>query len=359
MAAIYALPFGARKSRAGKNAQFARFSSACRASVSRARSVRYAGSNGQWRATRRAAPQRRRHRPRPPPSAPRRAASRGDPADRRDRHLQHVALLVRDLDDRAGADMVVGVVIDDARGVDPVTQLCDPRLQQALVVLRRVVLEVLREVAEPTSGGDRLDRGGSARPSSSASSASSASICSLVSTSPGSFTRRRLPERVRRTRLLDRLPIRPLRILDPARGRARVVSGRRARRVAEPDSQARAQHRAAYVTCVQPSPGRRPVSRHCDQSTSGNTVSPRAPSRRTSGRDGLRRAAPRRRPAPLRRRRPRRRGRRPARGPRGHCARQPPNRRRRPSPAGGSRRPSFVPSGRPTDSYVRRPITST
>jgi len=46
--------------------------------------------------------------------------------------------------------------------VEPVAQHPDPPLQQALLVLRRVVLEVLGQVAEPARGPDRLDDLGAA-----------------------------------------------------------------------------------------------------------------------------------------------------------------------------------------------------
>ena len=87
-----------------------------------------------------------------------------DAADGRDRDLHQLPRLVLDRDDGARADVIVGVVLDDDRGVQPRTHLLDARLEQPLLVLRGVVLEVLREIAERARVGDRLDRGGAARP---------------------------------------------------------------------------------------------------------------------------------------------------------------------------------------------------
>ena len=54
--------------------------------------------------------------------------------------------------------MVVGVVLDRDRVVEALPQLADARLEQTLLVLRRVVLEVLGQVAERARHLDRLDR---------------------------------------------------------------------------------------------------------------------------------------------------------------------------------------------------------
>jgi len=55
--------------------------------------------------------------------------------------------------------VIVRVVLDHDRVVQPVPELANPRLEQALLVLRRVVLEVLGEVTERAGGLDRLDGG--------------------------------------------------------------------------------------------------------------------------------------------------------------------------------------------------------
>ncbi len=60
--------------------------------------------------------------------------------------------------------MVVRVVVDDRGPRDPRLELGDPRLEEALLVLGRVVLEVLGQVAEPAGRRDRLDRSRPARP---------------------------------------------------------------------------------------------------------------------------------------------------------------------------------------------------
>ena len=52
-------------------------------------------------------------------------------------------MLVGDLDDRAGADMLVRVVLDHDGRVEPFAELRDAGLEQALLVLGSVVLEVL------------------------------------------------------------------------------------------------------------------------------------------------------------------------------------------------------------------------
>ena len=66
--------------------------------------------------------------------------------------------------------------VDDDRVPSLARSMTDAVFEQALLVLRRVVLEVLGEIAELARGLDRCDGGGLRRgPSSSASSASSAS----------------------------------------------------------------------------------------------------------------------------------------------------------------------------------------
>ncbi len=59
--------------------------------------------------------------------------------------------------------MVVVVVLDRDGVLQPVAQLPDAGFEQALLVLRRVVLEVLGKVAERARGRDRLDGGRPAR----------------------------------------------------------------------------------------------------------------------------------------------------------------------------------------------------
>ena len=85
--------------------------------------------------------------------------------------------------------MVVVVVLDGDGVLQPVAQLADPGLEQALLVLGGVVFEVLGEVAERARGRDRLDGGRPARALSSASSASSASRWAAVRCSTRSVTR--------------------------------------------------------------------------------------------------------------------------------------------------------------------------
>ena len=48
-------------------------------------------------------------------------------------------------------------MVDDDRPVQAIANRPDPGLQQTLVVLRRVVLEVLGQVAEPPGRSDRLN----------------------------------------------------------------------------------------------------------------------------------------------------------------------------------------------------------
>jgi hypothetical protein len=61
-----------------------------------------------------------------------------------------------DLDDGADADLIAACVRDDLRPVEPRAQVADAGLEEALLVLRGVVLEVLRQVAEFTRLRDRL-----------------------------------------------------------------------------------------------------------------------------------------------------------------------------------------------------------
>src|SRR5581483_534286 len=96
------------------------------------------------------------------PTEQRRAERRGrrdgaGTADGADLHRHPLAVLVLDLDDRADADLLAARLGDDLRTVEPRTQRADPSLEQALLVLRRVVLEVLREVAELARLLDRGD----------------------------------------------------------------------------------------------------------------------------------------------------------------------------------------------------------
>ena len=85
------------------------------------------------------------------------------PAERRDLDGHRLAALVLDLDDRADADLVAGRLLDDLRQVEPRAQCADLRLEEALLVLRGVVLEVLGEVAELARLLDRGDDLGAAR----------------------------------------------------------------------------------------------------------------------------------------------------------------------------------------------------
>ena len=68
-----------------------------------------------------------------------------------------------DVDDRADPDGVGVRVLDDLGAVEPGAQRADARLEQALLVLRRVVLEVLGQVAELARLLDRRDDLGSPR----------------------------------------------------------------------------------------------------------------------------------------------------------------------------------------------------
>src|SRR5206468_1632173 len=95
-------------------------------------------------------------------AAEQRTADRGigrHASDARDLHLHALAVLVLDLDARADADRLVGggnVLVHDHRAVEPIAQHPDAALKQTLLVLRRVILEVLREIAEAAGRRDRL-----------------------------------------------------------------------------------------------------------------------------------------------------------------------------------------------------------
>ena len=78
-------------------------------------------------------------------------------------------MLVRaelELDDRPGRDLAVRDVrlVDRYRAEEPRPERPDPSLEQALLVLRSVVLEVLGEVAVLARGLDRLHDASAARP---------------------------------------------------------------------------------------------------------------------------------------------------------------------------------------------------
>src|SRR5262249_51322638 len=83
---------------------------------------------------------------------------RRDPSHRGDLDLHLAAVLFGDADDRADADVLVGVVLDGHRVIQALAQDADPGLEQPLLVLRGVVLEVLGQVAELARGLDRLHR---------------------------------------------------------------------------------------------------------------------------------------------------------------------------------------------------------
>src|SRR5947199_74931 len=81
-------------------------------------------------------------------------------ADGGDLDLHPLAVVGLDLHVRADADDTARrgrALIDHLRAVEPVAKDRDLPLEESLLVLRGVVLEVLREVAEGTRGGDRLD----------------------------------------------------------------------------------------------------------------------------------------------------------------------------------------------------------
>ena len=80
-----------------------------------------------------------------------------DAADGRDLDLHHLASLVGELDDRPDADAVVRRVLDGDGAVQAFFQDVDAPLEEPLLVLRRVVLEVLGDVAELAGALDRFD----------------------------------------------------------------------------------------------------------------------------------------------------------------------------------------------------------
>ena len=121
----------------------------------------------------------------------------GDASDGRDLDLHLLTIAVLDLDDRADADVVVGLVLDRDRVMQPVLEDVDAALQETLFVLRRVILEVLGDVAELTGALDRLDDLAATRALGSASSVSSAVRWSEVRCSARcSFTEVRLDARL-------------------------------------------------------------------------------------------------------------------------------------------------------------------
>src|SRR4030095_7553755 len=79
--------------------------------------------------------------------------------------LHSLPLLVLDLDARPDADSVVRqrCFVDDDRAVAPVAQHPDTTLEQALLVLRSVVLEVLRKVAIAPRSSNSLHGFGASR----------------------------------------------------------------------------------------------------------------------------------------------------------------------------------------------------
>src|SRR5438034_9824071 len=83
---------------------------------------------------------------------------RRHPADTRDLDLHLLALVVFDLHGRPDADRVglALVLVDDDRSLETVAQHRDPPLEQTLFVLRGVVLEVLRQIAEAARTRDGL-----------------------------------------------------------------------------------------------------------------------------------------------------------------------------------------------------------
>src|SRR6476660_4670304 len=82
-----------------------------------------------------------------------------DAAHSRDLDLETLPVVALELDPRADGDNTARGslrLVDDRRVLEPVTQHPDPGLEQALLVLRGVVLEVLREVAVRPRGRNRL-----------------------------------------------------------------------------------------------------------------------------------------------------------------------------------------------------------
>src|SRR5205823_4363224 len=89
---------------------------------------------------------------------------RRDAADARDPYMQALAPLVFELDLRADLDRVRAAdVLDQQDPAEAIAEQRDAPFQQALLVLRRVVLEVLRQIAEAARARDRLDDVRSAR----------------------------------------------------------------------------------------------------------------------------------------------------------------------------------------------------
>ena len=84
---------------------------------------------------------------------------RSGSADARDLDLHAGAVVVFDLHARSDADLarVQHRLVDQHRVLEPRAQGSDARLEQALLVLRRVILEVLRQVAVLARSLDRLD----------------------------------------------------------------------------------------------------------------------------------------------------------------------------------------------------------
>ena len=90
------------------------------------------------------------------------AAERGvgrDASDAGDLDGHPVAVLVLDVDRRPDPNLAARGrgLVDDDRPVQAIANRPDPGLQQTLVVLRRVVLEVLGQVAEASGRRDRLN----------------------------------------------------------------------------------------------------------------------------------------------------------------------------------------------------------
>src|SRR3954447_7258286 len=82
-----------------------------------------------------------------------------DAADSRDLDLEPLAVVALELDQGADRDDTAGrglLLVDDRGVLQPVAQHPDPCLEQPLLVLRRVVFEVLGEVAVRARRGDRL-----------------------------------------------------------------------------------------------------------------------------------------------------------------------------------------------------------
>ena len=83
-----------------------------------------------------------------------------DAADARDLDRHALAVVALELDARADADDAArrgGLLVDHLGRAQPLAENRDAALEQALLVLRRVVLEVLRQVAVPARDRDRLD----------------------------------------------------------------------------------------------------------------------------------------------------------------------------------------------------------